>query len=317
VKRRMAWWLLGLAVVALLGPWLAPYDPEAQHRDFLFAPPMPLHIRDRDGWRMPFVYPIVLTDRLAQRYEEVRDRRRPLPWTAEAGDPVFLLGADSFGRDVLSRVLYGSRLSLALALVSVAGAILFGTLIGGLAAFRGGWLDEAVMRASDFVLVLPVMYVALLLRGLMPLVLASSTVFVAMAGIFVLLGWPLVAKGVHAAVSAEREQEYVLAARSLGGSGWRILTRHLLPACRGLLLTYACLLLPGFILAEATLSYVGLGFPEHVPTWGTMLIEAANVTALTRFPWTVAPAVAIFLVLLGVNMLVQADGDKMEPTVTP
>lgn len=307
MKPRMAWLLLGLAVMALFGPWLAPYDPEAQHRDYLFAPPMRVHLRDQDGWRSPFVYPIVLTDRLAQRYDEARDRRRALPWMDATGDPVFLLGADSFGRDILSRLLHGSRLSLALALVSVGGAILLGTLIGGLAAFRGGWLDETVMRAGDFVLILPVMYVALLLRGLMPLVLAPATVFLAMAGIFVLLGWPLVAKGVHAVVSAEREHEYVLAARSLGGSGWRIMTRHLLPACRGLLLTYACLLLPGFILAEATLSYVGLGFPEHVPTWGTMLIEAANVTALTRFPWTLAPAVAIFLVLLGANMLVQAE----------
>jgi peptide/nickel transport system permease protein len=311
VSRRLGWLLVLLALLALGAPSLAPYDPERQHRDFLFAPPMRPHLRDGDEWRGPFVYPVQLTDRLAQRYTEDRTRRSALPWFATAGEPVFLLGADSFGRDVLSRLLHGSRLSLLLALASVAGAIVFGALVGGVAAFRGGWLEELAMRGSDFVLILPVMYVALLLRGLMPLVLAPVTVFLAMAGIFVLLGWPIVARAVHAAVSAEREREYVLAARSLGASTGRILLRHLLPACHGLLLAQGCLLLPAFILTEATLSYVGLGFPEHVPTWGTMLIEAANITALTRFPWLLAPAAAIFLVVLTANVLARSEGDKI------
>ena len=313
MTRRLLMLLVGLALAALVGPWLAPYDPEAQHREFLFAPPMRPHLRDQGSWQAPFVYPVRLADRLAQRYEENRTRRAALPWFADGTEPVFLLGADSFGRDILSRLLHGSRLSLLLALTAVAGAVLLGAIVGGLAGFRGGWLEETIMRISDVVLVLPVMYVALLLRGVMPLVLAPSTVFVAMTAIFVLLGWPLVARAVHALIAAEREREYVVAARSLGGSSARIVVRHLLPACRGLLLAQACLLLPAFILAEATLSYVGLGFPEHVPTWGTMLIEAANITALTRFPWMLAPAAAIFLVVLSANVLVQAD----DPWVTP
>jgi peptide/nickel transport system permease protein len=288
-----------------------------QQRDYLFAPPMRPHLRDPGGWRAPFVYPLELQDRLAQRYEENRSRRAALPWFAEDGEPVFLLGADSFGRDILSRLLHGSRLSLLLAFASVAGAVVLGALMGGLAGYRGGWVEEALMRVSDVVLILPVMYVALLLRGVMPLVLSTATVFVAMTAIFVLLGWPVVARAVHATASAEREREYVLAARSLGGSSVRILARHILPACRGVLLAQACLLLPAFILAEATLSYVGLGFPEHVPTWGTMLIEAGNVTALTRFPWTLAPAAAIFLVVLSANVLVEADGDKIRVVPTP
>jgi peptide/nickel transport system permease protein len=308
MTRRVGLLLGALVVVTVMAPWIAPYDPETQYRGYLFAPPMRPHLIDNGALRAPFVYPIELTDRLAQRYDEDRTRARPLPWFG-AGDaePVFLFGADSYGRDLLSRLLHGARLSLSLALVSVLGALIIGAAIGGLAGYRGGWLDEAAMRAVDFVIVLPVIYVALVLRAMLPLALAPSTVFVMMAGIFVLVGWPFVARGVRGIVSAEREREYVVAARSLGAGTGRIVGRHLLPACTGYLLVQATLLLPAFILGEATLSYVGLGFPEHVATWGTMLIEAANPNAMQRFPWTLAPAAAIFLVVLVANVVLQSD----------
>lgn len=297
-----------LAALAVCGPWVAPYNPEVQHRAFLYAPPMPPRVVDESGLRFPFVYGIVMADRLAQRYAEDRSRARPLPWfAAGTEDPVFLIGADSYGRDLLSRLLHGARLSLSLALVSVSAALLIGALIGAVAGYRGGWLDELAMRAVDFVIVLPVIYVALMLRAMLPLALAPSTVFMMMAAIFALVGWPFVARGVRGIVASEREREYVLAAHSLGASSWHIVTRHLLPACSGHLVIQAALLLPAFILGEATLSYVGLGFPEHVATWGTMLIDAATVNAMTRFPWTMAPALAIFLVVLAANLVLGSD----------
>ncbi|MBA3270457.1 MAG: ABC transporter permease [Acidobacteria bacterium] len=308
MMRRLAVLIAALAVLAAVAPWVAPYDPETQHRDFMFAPPMAPRVLDGGTLRAPFVYPIAMADRLAQRYEENRASRRSLPWFDDnVTDPVFLLGADSFGRDLLSRLLHGARVSLSLALVSAAGALLLGTIIGGLAGYRGGWVDDAAMRAADFVIVLPVIYVSLVLRAVMPLVLLPSTVFLSMAGIFTIVGWPFVARGVRGIVASEREREYVVAARSLGAGGWRILTRHLLPACGGYVLVQATLLLPAFILGEATLSYVGLGFPEHMATWGTMLIEAASASAMTRFPWTLAPAFAIFAVVLSANIILQSD----------
>ena len=308
MTRRVGLLIGVLALLAAAAPWLAPYDPEVQHRDFLHAPPMRPHLVGAQGLTWPFVYRIVMADRLSQRYDEDRAQPLSLPWFEGTRDtPVFLLGADSFGRDLLSRLLHGTRLSIALALTSVLGAVLLGAFVGGMAGYRGGWMDEALMRIADFVLVLPVIYVALVLRAAMPLVLAPSTVFASMAAIFTLLGWPFVAKGVRGIIASERERDYVTAARSLGASGWRLLGRHLLPACGGYLLVQACLLLPAFILAEATLSYVGLGFPESLPTWGTMLIDAANVTAMTRFPWMLAPAAAIFLSVLTANIVLQSD----------
>jgi peptide/nickel transport system permease protein len=313
MTRRVATLLVVLTVLALTGPWLAPYSPEVQHRDFLYAPPMPPRLMHDGSVRAPFVYAIAMADRLDQRYEVDRNQPRPLPWFAEAGvPPVFLLGADSYGRDLLSRLLYGARLSLSLALVSVAGALLIGVMVGAAAGYWGGWVDDIAMRAVDFVIVLPVIYVALVLRAMLPLALSPTMLFVMMATIFTLVGWPFVARGVRGIVASERNREYVLAAQSLGASSWRIITRHLLPACGGYLLVQATLLLPAFILGEATLSYVGLGFPEHVATWGTMLADAGTVNAMTRFPWTLAPALAIFAVVLSANVILSSD--KIRPS---
>jgi peptide/nickel transport system permease protein len=181
-------------------------------------------------------------------------------------------------------------------------------LAGAWSGYRGGWLDELVMRSADFVLVLPIIHVVLVLRAIMPLVLPPRTVFLSMLTIFALVGWPIVARGIRAIVVAEREREFVLAARAVGASPWRVLSRHILPACTGHVFVQATLLLPAFMLAEATLSFMGLGFPDTAPSWGTMLAEATNVNYLTRFPWMLVPAVAIFLVVLAANTTLQSTG---------
>jgi peptide/nickel transport system permease protein len=301
VTRRAAIFLAALTIFALLAPSIAPYSAGDAFRDFLHAPPMRPHL---DGLS-PVVHPLVLADRLEQRFEQDRSRTIRLPWV-ERDDtaPVFLLGSDDFGRDVLSRLLVGARTSLGLALVATLGAVLIGALAGAWAGYRGGWVDEAVMRAAEFVLVLPVIYVVLVLRAVwLPLVVPASTVFLLVTWIFILVGWPFVAKGVRAIVAVERNKEYVLAARSLGAGSARILTRHLIPACAGHLVVQATLLLPAFILAEATLSFVGLGFADPIPSWGTMLAGAGNYNAVARFPWTLSPAVAIFAIVFLTNIL--------------
>lgn len=298
--RRAGMFLAALVLFALIAPLIAPYQPGESFREFINAPPMRPHL----SGVTPAFHPLVLADRLESRFEEDRSRSVPAPWIArDASAPVFLLGADDFGRDVLSRLLYGARTSLGLALVAMAGAIFIGALAGAWAGYRGGWVDEALMRLADFVLVLPVIYVVVVLRAALPLILPVSTVFFLVSGIFILVGWPFVAKGVRAIVAAERRREYVQAAESLGAGPMRILTVHLIPACASHLLVQATLLLPAFILAEATLSFIGLGFPDPVASWGTMLSGAANYNSVARFPWTLAPAAAIFLVVLMTNLI--------------
>lgn len=309
---------LGRLVVVLViaaaaaAPWLAPHDPSDQFPDYLNAPPMRVHVLDgAGGWHLPFVHPLRLVDRLESRYVEIGSRRVPVRWlsgghlwnTGAPDVPLLLLGADRLGRDVFSRLLYGARASVGVALAGTLGALLIGVLIGGVAGYAGGVVDELAMQAADFVLILPAVYVVLALRAAMPLVLAPGETFLLVAGILALVGWPMAARGVRAIVAAERRRDYAAAARSLGAGHARVLVRHLLPATRGFLAVQATLLVPAFILAEATLSFVGLGFAEPTPSWGTMLYEAGrNVRDLGLFPWLLSPAFAIVLVALAVQL---------------
>jgi len=308
--------LLTVAVAALLAPWLAPNSPNRRFDDLLYAPPTRIHFF-QDGLRAPFVHTLRVASRRERRFEVVESTRITLRWFTDGalvtarpdeGAPLLLLGADGYGRDIWSRLLHGARTTLALSLAATLLATLLGTAVGGIAGYAGGWLDAILSRVSEFVLVLPAIYVALALRAVLPLVLPAPTVFLLLLVIFALLGWPIVARGVRAIVLAERERDYAVAAHAVGASDLRVLTRHLLPASRGYLRTQATLLLPAFILAEATLSYVGLGFPDTTPTWGTMLQDASNVALLGDAPWTLAPAAAIFAVVLGVNLLAQGTG---------
>jgi peptide/nickel transport system permease protein len=200
-------------------------------------------------------------------------------------------------------VVLGARASLGVAAVATLGALSLGALVGALAGYAGGRLDELVMRVADFVLVLPAIYVILALRAAMPLVLTSPQVFWTMTLVLAAAGWPYPARGVRAIVAAETRKEYAESARAIGAGSTRILLRHLLPAARGFLGVQATLLLPAFILAEATLSFVGLGFAEPTPSWGLMLKDAFNAGALVDAPWLLTPAAAIVLAVLGLHLL--------------
>ncbi len=317
--RTLGYWILGVIVLASVSaPDLAPHATDRSFPGLLNAPPTVPHVRDANGvWHVPFIYRWKLTNQLEQQYEQDRASIVPLAWfrngrvVSSADDeqmPLMLLGADSFGRDVFSRLLYGGRLSLALAGASALGTLLLGALVGGVAGYSGGVIDDALMRVSDFVIVLPAMYVALALRSAMKLVLPPFEVFALLTAIFAVVGAPFVARGVRAIVRSEKQQEYAVAASSLGASHARLLLRHLLPSARGFIGVELTLLVPAFIVAEATLSYVGLGFPDPVASWGTMLHDASSIRAFADFPWLLSPAAAMFLLVLGLNLVVQRAG---------
>jgi peptide/nickel transport system permease protein len=319
VTRPFGWTLLIVAIAGAAGaPVLAPHAIDDQFRGLLNAAPTTPRVVDDSGrWHRPFIYPWRLVSRLEQRYEQDRSTRVPLVWFArgrlvrsadDSRAPLMLLGADSYGRDVFSRLLFGARISLALSIAAALGSMLIGGLIGGVAGYVGGGLDDLLMRASDFVVVLPAMYVALALRSVLPLVLESGTVFLLLAAIFAVVGAPFISRGVRAIVRGEKRLDYAVAAASLGAGHTRLLARHLLPAARGFIVVEITMLVPAFIVAEATLSYVGLGFPDPVASWGTMLHDASNVRAFADFPWLLSPAAAMFLVVLGLNLVMQQTG---------
>jgi peptide/nickel transport system permease protein len=307
----VGWTLAALLLAsALLAPVLATNRPDQQFLDYTYAPPMWPRIRDEQGrWRPPFVYPLRLVDRLELRFVEQRGDPIPLRWFAngrlvsiERG-PWLPLGGDALGRDVCARLLFGARLSLGVALIATMAALLFGAAVGAFAGFFGGRTDLLLMLVADFFLVLPAIYVVLVLRATMPLVLTSPQLFAATAGILALAGWPYAARGVRAVIAVEKHREYAESARSAGASGLRILLHHLLPAAGGILAVQASLLVPAFVMAEATLSYVGLGFSEPSASWGGLLRDAGRGRGFTEAPWLLTPALMIALSILSVHLL--------------
>ena len=194
------------------------------------------------------------------------------------------------------------RLSLGLTLAGLTGALGIGTLLGLLAGGNGGWLDTTVMRLADLFIAWPALYVVLVLRAAMPLSLPFASLFTLMALVLTLAGWPPVARAVRSitAPSARANRCWRPGPRAPPAADHR---RHLLPAAMPFVVTQALLLVPSFILAEATLSFIGLGFPDPTPSWGTMLIEAAQPFTLRHAPWLLAPAATIALVTLAVNLV--------------
>lgn len=306
---------LGVALVAAIGilavfaPVLAPNGASEIFPDRAYAPPMRVRLIHAGSVRAPFVYRQVLVDRLMGEFREDASEPVPLTWftggrlvaTSDGKTPLLLLGGDALGRDVFSRLLSGARLSLGVTLAGVIGALLVGTAVGGLAGSAGGGTDSALMFATDFLLALPGAYLVLVLRGFLPLTLSTAVIFALLAALFAFAAWPHAARGVRAIVAVERRRDYAEAARALGAGRWR-LAAHLIPAARGFLAVETVLLVPALLVAETTVSYLGLGFPDANPSWGTMLIDATSLSAMRQAPWMLAPAAALFLVVLGVQL---------------
>lgn len=311
----------GLVAVGAFGailaaaPVLAPNDPWRQFPDHAYAPPMLPRMLENGELRRPFVYPVVVVDRLERRFEEDHQRRLRIAFfsggrvaSTESGAPWLLLGGDALGRDVFARLLSAGRLSLGVAVVAVFLTLATGALLGALAASAGGRVDQLLTALADFTIVLPMTYAVVTLRAAMPLTLSPETVFWTMAVVMALATWPIPARGVRAIVMAERRKGYAEAAYAAGGTPLRILLRHLLPAAAGHIAIQGLLLFPAFIFAEATLSYVGLGFAEPSASWGVMLQDAARISAMTEAPWLLSPAVAIVLTVLATRLLIEGDG---------
>jgi peptide/nickel transport system permease protein len=314
---------VGLGILALVAtfaaaaPVLSPNDPATPFPNRAYARPTRIHLRDVDGWHTPFIYRQVLADRVFRQYVDDTSTRVPLRWWRDGrlfgvepdGGPMLVLGADPLGRDIFSRLLFGARLSLGVTALGAAGALVIGAAVGALAGVAGGWLEAALMGIADFMLVLPAVYLLLVLRAVMPLSLGWTTIFALMAVLFAAAGWPLVARGVRGIVSTERTRDYAQAARAIGAGPFR-LARHLLPAASGFLVVELVLLVPAMLVAEATLSYLGLGFPAERPSWGTMLQDTTNVSLLADSPWLLAPAALLFIVVLGLQLALGARSER-------
>jgi peptide/nickel transport system permease protein len=325
--------LLGAVHLLILFPgFFAPYGYSAQDRDFPYAPPTGIHFVESSGkfHLRPFVYAWTFKAGSYGDYEP--DTQRPYPlrfWVSgsaykiaglfsssrhlfgvDSPGRVFLMGTDQFGRDEFSRVLYGGRVSLLAGLVATAISLALGAMIGALAGFYGGWLDSLLMRGVELFLALPWLYLLLTVRSALPLHISTIEAFLLLAAVLGLVGWARPARLVRGVVLSAKERNYVRAARGFGASDFYLLRRHVAPQAGSVLLTQAALLIPQFVLAEVTLSFLGLGVSEPVPSWGNLLACLEQYNVLTTYWWMFFPALALVPLFVGYQFLAGEIGKR-------
>lgn len=323
-----------LYLLAIFADFISPYPYDIQHRDTPYHPPTKIHFFDKDGHfhLRPFVYGYKMVDPLNKYYEVDWSKRYPIYFLVE-GEPhsilglyktdvhlfgvkegkIFILGADSLGRDIFSRMLYGARISLSIGLIGVFLSFTLGTLIGGISGYFGGRVDNIIMRISEILMSFPSFYLMLALRAIFPIDLSSTEVFLMIVVILSFIGWASLARVVRGMVLSIREMDYVLAAKSYGASSFRIITRHIIPNTYSYLLIAATLSIPGYMLGESALSLLGLGIQEPYASWGNMLASATSYTSVSSYPWILSPGIAIFIAVLAFNILGDALRDALDP----
>lgn len=319
--------LVILYSVSIFAGFIAPFDYIRQDRERFFHPPTALCFK---GGRLSVA--AYEPKPGSSKFRRVQDVSAPIHFfvtgdkynlfglipstthlfgTNDPEHPAYLFGTDEFGRDIFSRLLYGSQISLSIGFIGILIRFGLGMIVGGLSGYFGGLPDTILMRLCELIMSVPALYLIMSLRATFPPNLSSRQMYVMIIAILSLIGWAASARVIRGMALSLRERQYVLAARTLGLGGWRIVWRHILPGTFSYVIVAATLSVPYYMLGEVVLSFLGVGIQEPDASWGIMLNAAQNPDYLANYPWLLAPGFAIFITVLAFNFL----GDGLRDAV--
>jgi peptide/nickel transport system permease protein len=327
--------LIVLYLLALFADFVGPYSLDWTDRQRFFHPPILPRFVDAEGRfsLRPFVYETKLADISLRQYAADTSQRHYVRFFVRAEpyrlfwilptnvhlfgvDPpgrIFLMGTDQFGRDLFSRILFGARVSLIIGVLVVAITIPIGMIYGGIAGYYGGRIDNVMMRLVEVIIAFPGFYLLLTLSAVLPQNVGCTTRFYMIVVILSFIGWAGFSRLIRGFVLSLREREFVLAARAMGLDDFRIVTRHLLPNTSSLAIVVATLAIPGAILGESGLSFLGFGVREPCASWGNLLTAGTNLVNLARSPWLLLPGFFIVMAVVAYNFLGDGMRDAFDP----
>jgi peptide/nickel transport system permease protein len=317
----------------LFAGFVAPYTLSTRFIEYIHMPPQRVHLFN-DGRLQPFVYGVELEidENLRKIYTPNYEEKIPLRFFARGESyklfgsietdvhlfqvpegVVSLLGTDRQGRDMFSRVLYGSQVSLTIGLLGVALSLFFGSVLGVTSGYYSGWIDDLIQRLIELVRAFPAIPLWMALSAAVPPHWPPLRTYFAVTIILSVIGWTWLARQLRGKVLALRDEDFVLAAKLAGASDVRIIFRHLIPATFGHIIVVSTLAMPSMILAETALSFLGLGLRPPVTSWGVLLREVQNIQSIALYPWVFTPALAIAIAILAFNFLGDGLRDAADP----
>ena len=320
----------------IIAELLAPYTLTSRNTDFIYAPPQELHIFHEGSFVGPFVYGLkyqLNMKTLKREYKENTGIIHPVRFFC-SGDSyqfwglfnssfhifcpakngmLFLLGTDRLGRDVLSRIVYGTRISLTVGLIGIIFSFLIGITIGGLAGYYGGWIDSLTQRTIEVIRSFPELPLWMALSASLPITWSPILIYFGITLILGMLDWTGLARAVRSKLLSLREEDFAQAAQLMGAKPRRVIARHLLPSFTSHLIASATLSIPSMILGETALSFLGLGLRPPITSWGVLLTEAQNINAVELYPWIMTPVIPVIIVVLAFNFFGDGLRDAADP----